>query len=297
MPPIPSSISILGCGWLGHPLGRRLVERGVQVRGSTTTSTKQAALRRDGIEPVLLTLDPDLTGEAPDALFESPVLVLNIPPPRGRQDVRSFHRRQVEAVRDAALDGAVEWILFASSTGVYPNVERTVTEADGPPGRPDALPGPRRSTGEALLAVEALLMDTPGLDTTIVRLGGLYGDDRNPARFLAGRTDVARPEAPVNLIHREDAVGVFLSLLEQNARGEVVNACADEHPTRRVFYGRAARAMGLEPPTFDDGDPTTGKVVSNRKLTTQLGYSFRHPDPLADLGPQAGGEAPATDDS
>jgi nucleoside-diphosphate-sugar epimerase len=266
----------------------------VQVRGSTTTPSKQAALRRDGIEPVLLTLDPDLSGGAPGALFESPILVLNVPPPRGRQNVRSYHRRQIETVRDAALDGAVEWILFASSTGVYPNVERTVTEADLPPGRPDALPGPRRSTGEALLAVEGLLMDTPDLDTTIVRLGGLYGDDRNPARFLAGRTDVARPEAPVNLIHREDAVGVFLALIEQDVRGEVVNACADEHPTRRVFYGRAARAMGLEPPTFDPDDATTGKVVSPHKLTTQLGYQFRHPDPLADLGPPADGEVPAT---
>jgi nucleoside-diphosphate-sugar epimerase len=292
---MPTSISILGCGWLGHPLGRRLVDRGVRVRGSTTTPTKQEALRRDGIEPVLLTLDPELSGEGPGAFFGAPVLVLNVPPPRGRQDVRPYHRRQIEAVRDAALDGAVEWILFASSTGVYPNVERTVTEADQPPGRPDALPGPRRPTGEALLAVEALLMDSPDLDTTIVRLGGLYGDDRNPARFLAGRTDVARPEAPVNLIHREDAVGVFLALLEQNARGTVVNACADEHPTRRAFYGRAARAMGLEPPTFDADDPTTGKLVGTRKLTTELGYQFRHPDPLADLGPRADGEAPAPD--
>jgi nucleoside-diphosphate-sugar epimerase len=126
-------------------------------------------------------------------------------------------------------------------------------------------------------------MDTPGLDTTVVRLGGLYGADRNPARFLAGRTDVARPEAPVNLIHRDDAVGAFLALIEQDVRGEVVNACADEHPTRREFYGRAARAMGLEPPTFDASDPATGKVVSSRKLTDRIGYQFRHPDPLADL--------------
>jgi len=290
------SISILGCGWLGHPLGRRLVDRGVQVRGSTTTPGKRDALRRDGIEPVVLTLDPDLSGEAPGAFFQSPVLVLNVPPPRGRDDVREFHRRQIEAVRDAARDGAVEWVLFASSTGVYPNVEQTVSEADGPPGRPDALPGARRPTGEALLAVEALLAETPGLDTTIVRLGGLYGDDRNPARFLAGRTDVGRPEAPVNLIHRDDAVGVFAFLLEQDVRGEVVNACADEHPTRREFYGQAARAMGLEPPTFDTSDPATGKVVSNRKLTAQLGYQFRHPDPLADLDDRTGGTREAPDD-
>jgi nucleoside-diphosphate-sugar epimerase len=211
------------------------------------------------------------------------VLVLNVPPPRGADDVRSVHRRQIEAVRDAAGEGAVDWVLFASSTGVYPNVEHTVTEADCPPGQPDALPGPRRATGEALLEVEALLRDAPGLDTTIVRLGGLYGDDRNPGRFLAGRTGVGRPDGPVNLIHKDDAVGVFATLLAQEVRGEVFNACADEHPARRLFYTRAAEALGLEPPTFDDTDTTTGKRVSNEKLRRRCGYTFRHPDPLADL--------------
>jgi len=283
-----SPVSILGCGWLGHPLGRTLVERGVTVRGSTTTPSKQSALRDDGIEPVVLRLDPDLGGDDPGAVFESPVLVLNVPPPRARDDVRAVHRRQIEAVRDAALDGAVKWVLLASSTGVYPTVEQTVTEADQPPGRPDALPGPRRPTGEALLEVEAMLMDTPDLDTTVVRLGGLYGADRNPGRFLAGRTDVGTPEAPVNLIHRDDAVGVFAFLLDQNVRGEIVNACADEHPSRRTFYVRAAEAAGLEPPTFDATDSRSGTLVSNRKLTSRLGYSFRHPDPLADLDADAG---------
>lgn len=279
-----SPISILGCGWLGRPLGVHLVDQGRTVRGSTTTPDKVDALREDGIEPVLLTLDPALSGDDPSPLFQSSVLVLNVPPPRGADDVRRVHRRQIEAVRDAAVDGEVEWVLFASSTGVYPNVEQTVTEADCPPGRPDALPGPRRTTGEALLDVEKLLVDTPDFDTTIVRLGGLYGGDRNPGRFLAGRTGAGRPQAPVNLLHRDDAVGVFLTLLDQNVRGEVFNACADEHPTRKAFYTRAAEALGLEPPVFDENDPTTGKRVSNEKLKTRCGYRYQHPNPLTDLG-------------
>ena len=277
-----SPVSILGCGWLGRALGVHLVERGVSVRGSTTSPEKIDPLRQDGIEPVRLTLDPDLSGD-PGALFQSPVLVLNVPPPRGADDVRRVHRRQIEAVRDAAVDGGVEWVLFASSTGVYPNVEQTVTEADCPPGQPDALPGPRRATGEALLDVEALLLETPSLDTTVGRLGGLYGGERNPGRFLAGRTGVGRPEAPVNLIHQDDAVGVFASLMAQDARNDVFNACADEHPTRQAFYTQAAEALGLEPPTFDEADTTLGKRVSNEKIKARCGYQFQHPDPLADL--------------
>lgn len=282
-----SPVSILGCGWLGHPLGQRLLGRDVSVRGSTTTPEKLDVLRADGIDPVLLTLDPDLSDQDPTPLFESPVLVLNVPPPRGVDDVRDRHARQIGAVRAAAAEGAVEWVLFASSTGVYPNVERQVTEADCPPGEPDALPGPRRETGKALLDAEALLLEASDFDTTIVRLGGLYGSDRNPGRFLAGRTDVGRPEAPVNLIHQDDAVGVFVTLLDQNIRGEVFNACADEHPSRRTFYTQAAEATGLEPPTFDRSDTQRGKLVSNHKIKHRCDYSFQHPNPLADLGHHA----------
>jgi nucleoside-diphosphate-sugar epimerase len=278
-----SSVSILGCGWLGRPLGARLAEQGVTVRGSTTTPDKLDTLRADGIAPVLLTLDPDLKGQDTGAFFESSVLVLNVPPPRGAEDVRAAHRRQVGAVRTAAAEGGVSWMLFASSTGVYPAVEQTVTEADVPPGQPGALPGPRRATGEALLEAEALLREADAFDTTVVRLGGLYGGERHPGRFLAGRTGLGRPHAPVNLIHRDDAVGVFEWLMSHEVRGTLVNACAPEHPTRRALYTRAAEAMGLDAPTFDMNDETTGKTVSSRRLQDEIGYTFRHPDPLSDV--------------
>ena len=280
---IDTDVSILGCGWLGRPLGRRLADYDATVRGSTTTPEKVEPLRVDGIDPYLLTLDPDLSGEDTASFFCSPILALNVPPPRGADDVQDQHRRQIDAVRAAAAEGNVEWILFASSTGVYPNVERTVTEADQPPGKPDALPGPRRSTGRAVLAAEARLMDDSAFATTIVRFGGLYGDDRHPGRFLAGRTNVGRPEAPVNLIHRDDCVDLLLTLLEQDVRDDVFNACADAHPPRRAVYTRAAEMLGLEPPTFDDTDPATGKVVDNQKVKERCGYQFLHPDPLADL--------------
>lgn len=285
---IDSDVSILGCGWLGRPLARHLVERGVFVRGSTTTPEKVNALRQDGVEPYLLTLDPGLSGENVASFFASPILVLNVPPSRDADDVCSRYLRKIDAVRLAAGEGDVEWILFASSTGVYPNVERQVTEADQPPGEPDALPGPRRRTGRAVLEAEARLIDDPAFATTIVRFGGLYGEDRHPGRFLAGRTGVSRPEAPVNLIHREDCVALLTTLIKQDCRNEVFNACADAHPARRAVYTRAAEVLGLTPPSFDDSDATTGKIVDNQKVKDRCGYEFRHPDPLADLESEDG---------
>ena len=39
-----TKISILGCGWLGLPLAKAIVENGFSVKGSTTSSEKIATL-------------------------------------------------------------------------------------------------------------------------------------------------------------------------------------------------------------------------------------------------------------
>jgi nucleoside-diphosphate-sugar epimerase len=251
------------------------VEDGYPVKGSTTTSDKLPALHAADIEPYLLTLSPHLEGDRTDAFFMSDVLFLNVPPPRGRDDLRAYHLRQIESVIDAA--DAVDWVIFASSTGVYPQKRGPVTEEDVPSPDDSDARAQLRPTGAALLDAERLLQSASAFDTTVVRFAGLYGGDRDPGRFLAGRERVSGGDAPVNLIHRDDCLGVVRAILEQDARGEVFNACADEHPIRRVLYTSAAQRLGIEPPTFESGG--TNKVVSNAKVKQMLDYRMQHPDP------------------
>lgn len=59
-----TKISILGCGWLGFPLAKALVEKGFLVNGSTTTVAKMAGLENQGIVPFLVALDSkNVSGE------------------------------------------------------------------------------------------------------------------------------------------------------------------------------------------------------------------------------------------
>ena len=44
-----TQISILGCGWLGLPLAKSLIEKGFWVNGSTTSLEKIAVLKNEGI--------------------------------------------------------------------------------------------------------------------------------------------------------------------------------------------------------------------------------------------------------
>lgn len=274
----PSTISILGCGWLGLPLAQQLVAQGWTVRGSTTTPGKLETLAEAGIDSYLLTLDPEPRGDRMGPFFDADVLFVNVPPPRGADDLTQFVRAQTEAVLDAARQGGVEWILYVSSTSAYANLNRVVTEEDAYEGTPS------RTSGAALREAERLLFEADGVDATVLRLAGLYGPNRAPGRFLAGRTGVSGPGAPVNMVHLDDGIGVTTAVLRQDARGTLFNVCADEHPTRRDFYTQAATSQGLEPPTFSDGTADY-KVVSNRAVCDQLGYTFQHPDPLQDVTP------------
>ena len=111
-------------------------------------------------------------------------------------------------------------------------------------------------------------------------MGGLVGGDRKAGRFLAGKKDVKNGNAPINMIHRDDCIGVINEIVEQEIWEETFNVCADEHPTRKEFYLAQTAKQELEAPTFSDDEEVSFKIISNEKVKTLLGYNFLYPDPM-----------------
>ncbi len=266
------AILIIGCGWLGVPLGRALAGAGRAVHGSTTGRGRFEEIAAAGIRPFLLRLDPEPSEDSLRPLPAASTAVISIPPRRRRSDVEEFHPRQILALRDLLEESGVRRVVFLSSTSVYPSgVEDVFSEDD--------MREPDSPSGRALRKAELILCESPVFRTTVLRLGGLVGADRHPARFLAGKRDLPSPNSPVNLIHREDAVGIVLAVMDKGLWGETLNAVSSGHPAKRDFYTAQARRLGLEPPTFAAGDTRGGKTVSNEKLLRRLRYTFRYPDP------------------
>ena len=74
-------ISILGCGWLGLPLAKTLIEKGNSVKGSTTSIEKIIILKELEIEPYTISLSAnEIKGNINSFLDQSEVLIINIPP-------------------------------------------------------------------------------------------------------------------------------------------------------------------------------------------------------------------------
>ena len=271
--PMIQRISILGCGWLGLPLGAALVQKGYEVKGSTTRPEKLEQIREQGIEPYLIQVTDKVEGPEKESFFDADLLVLNIPPGgRRNPEVEEEYPQQVKAVMEHIHSGAVEYLLFVSSSSVYWDENREVTEADEL--------GPSTPSARALVVIERYLALLKHPQTTVLRMGGLVGGSRKAGRFLAGKRDVRNGEAPVNLVHLDDCIGVIEAVIEQSAWGQTFNVCADQHPTRAAFYTAQAKKQGFEPPTFRASDQLAYKIVSNEKLKKALGYTFRHPDPM-----------------
>jgi nucleoside-diphosphate-sugar epimerase len=263
-------ISILGCGWLGFPLAKQLIAQNFIIKGSTTTSDKASELYKADIQPYVFTLGTTQNDDLfADFVLNSDVILLNFPPKRIPNSVEVYSE-QVRTILSYIND--TQKVIFVSSTSVYQNTNDWVNET--------LECFPEKESGKAVLAAENLLRAKLKNRVTILRFAGLFGYDRVPGRFLAGKKEVANGKAPINMIHQDDCIGLIQAILEKNVWGEIINGCADTHPLREKFYVLAVKKLGLTPPEFQHSDSVSFKKISNTKSKSILQYLYRHPDPL-----------------
>jgi nucleoside-diphosphate-sugar epimerase len=265
------SVSILGCGWLGLPLAQKLAASGYTVKGSTTTAAKIPVLKNSNIIPYRLTFTPSVEGEDVADFFKSEALFVNIPFRRDLKDPR-LYVEQMRAVVALAKEAGVRFAVFVSSTSVYPQLNQHAREEDV------IVPADERA--RALLEAEQLFLNASGIQATVIRFAGLYGPDREIGGFLkTGRVATKDGNAPVNLIHREDCIGIITAVLKKELGGEILNACADGHPLRKDLYTHAAIAGGIKPEDFNEEIVPKYKIVDNSKIKRLLDYRFIYPSP------------------
>lgn len=267
-------VSILGCGWLGFPLGVQLLRDGHFVRGSTTTKEKIPLIEEAGIEPYFIQLNPIISGDDVISFFNVDTVILNIPPPKV-DNRTTFMRQQGEELVSYLNNAPVKKLIMVSSTGVYGFQNQEADETDSHP--------PETQNGKGLLALEKQLSHELNASVSIIRMAGLIGPGRNPGRFLSGREISGNGEEPVNLIHQKDAIGTVISLLKNTDISGIYNACAQSHPTRKQFYNAAAKKMGLHKPHFKDQEERPWKTINSGKIRKTTGYQFIYDDPVSAL--------------
>jgi nucleoside-diphosphate-sugar epimerase len=253
------NISILGCGWLGLPLAIQLIASGWKVKGSTTSAEKLKLLSHNEIEPYLVQLN-NVFSVSDSNFWKCDVLLINIPPSLKKQTAESYLKQISDLVSVIELSG-IKKVIFISSTSVYPELNKTITGVD------------EVDENSALLQSERLFTRSAAFKTTVIRFGGLIGPGRLPSRFFAGKTNIPNGNAPVNLIHLDDCIGVIEAVLQHDKFGETYHAASPTHPSRKEFYTDAARKAGLVLPEFID-ELRDWKIIDPVKIEQDLGYKI-----------------------
>jgi nucleoside-diphosphate-sugar epimerase len=269
-----NKISILGCGWLGLPLAKKLIENGYEVKGSTTSESKLELLKNAGISPYQIKMEEnEITGNMESFLENTDVLLVDVPP-KLRGDFTENFVQKIKNLIPFVENSKVEKVVFVSSTSVYGDTF-PIQELDE-----ESALNPDTESGKQLVEVEKLLQFNENFQTTVLRFGGLIGTERNPAKFLAGKENVANPNAPINFIHQEDCIGIICAMLRQVENdnwkwNDTFNAVTPNHPNRENYYTEKALEMNLKVPTFVKDSNSIGKKISSKKLQGMLHYSFK----------------------
>lgn len=259
-------ISILGCGWLGLPLAKLLINNGHEVKGSSTTLSKLQELKEIRITPYLI----DLPASSPTKdFFATDILIINIPPKTRSKD-KDHHLNCIQSLVPHIQPDTK--VIYISATSVYPDFNRKITEEDALDKSSDRA--------AALWQVEELLNEKYKGNLTIIRMGGLLGYERIPGRYFAGK-EVSNALQKVNYIHRDDAISLIEAVISNKIWGEIFNGVAPLHPTRGEVFLQNAKEIGFDPPIISDL-PTNNpeRFISADKIVQKIDYSFIYPDPL-----------------
>ena len=256
------SISILGAGWLGFSLAEKLLQLKYQVNASTTHVEKLSAFEKAGLKAFLIQLND---ADEIDHSFWTETLILSFPP--GKSGDYSSYALKIEHILKQ-LHELCKRVIMISSTSVYPKKSGHWNE--------DQLFEAETPEAESILDAEKAVLAS-NKQAIILRLSGLVGYERNPARFGTSRLPA---NEPVNMIHRDDAIGVILRLLELEHMEGIFNVCSPAHPSRQAFYEAGAKAMGIESPSLQTSIDALTRTIDSEKLVLKRQYVFLKENPL-----------------
>jgi nucleoside-diphosphate-sugar epimerase len=264
-------IAVMGGGWLGLPLAVSLQNSGHQVVATRRSKVGLDELSQHGLTGIQFELGEDLQQTKFGPIFSSDLLFLNIPV--GRKSLTAeYFLTQIETLLKHACNSNIQNILFVSTTSVYGDESRTVTE--------QSSFSPNTQSGRINLAIEQLATQYFSHNASVLRLAGLIGGTRHPAKFLAGKTNLANPEQVVNLIHQKDVIKAVHKVIDNRLWGDSFLLSATEHPTRKDYYTWAAKQLGLQAPQFvghSGNGKNEGKIIdasaSLEKLDLKLNYA------------------------
>ena len=274
-------VLIVGCGYVGLPLGAELARRGHEVFGVRRSVEAVHELVQCDITPVIA----DIT--QPDALAKIPgpfdwVVNTVSSTQGGVEDYRAVYLEGTRHLITWAAKQGVRKFLYTSSTSVY-------AQTDGSSVTEESATEPKSPTSQLLVETEQLLLTAArenNFPTIILRVAGIYGPERGHLfqQYLRGEARLAGDgRRLINMIHRDDVVAGILAALERGRAGEIYNLADDEPVMQREFFLWLSQQLGRPMPPASEAERAgrkrglTQKRVLNGRLRSELKCELKFP--------------------
>jgi nucleoside-diphosphate-sugar epimerase len=292
----PSSLPrllIVGCGDVGMRLLPLLRGR-FKVFAVTSQPERRTELRAAGATPIVADLDRPATLRR---LRKLAPWVLHLAPPQADGEHDRHTRHLVAAL------GAVKRLVYVSTTGVYGDCGGALVH-EARPVAPRNARARRRVDAERILRAWGL---ATGARVSILRVPGIYADDRLPLRRLEQGTPALRPEDDVytNHVHADDLARIVLASLWRGRPGRVVHAVDDTRMKMADYFDAVADAFNMaRPPRLPRAQlqsvvtpmllsfMSESRRLDNTRLKRELRVRLRHPDVAATLARMRGARRP-----
>ena len=276
---------IIGCGDVGQRVVR--VQRHVRVLALTSSPARVAALRDQGVTPVVGNLDTPATLQRL-AGWATRVLHLAPPPLQGKTDPRTLALTRMLMRRNAPRS-----VVYGSTSGVYGDCAGAWVD-ESRSVNPTTPRAQRRVDAEARMRHFGRLRSS-AVRVSVLRIPGIYAPDREggtPRDRLLRGTPVLVSEDDVftNHIHADDLARACQLALWRGKPQRTVNVNDDSQLLMGDYFDLAAGLYGLaKPPRISRAQAQTelpamqlsfmseSRRLVNTRMKRELRLQLRYP--------------------
>ena len=280
--PLFENIAILGCGYVGSAVADYWQDRGHDVTGTTTSRERVAALA--GIVSKVVLMKGDDLPAIHSLLEGQTTLVVSVAPTGFQVATETAYADTYITTTQNLVDALaqapnVKQIIYLSSCSVYGDRQgKWVDET--------TYIDPLEHSSQVLHQSEQIILQAANRNqkVCVLRLGGIYGPDRELVGMFGGMAGMTMPgkgDRFINWIHRDDIVGA-IEFARLNELEGIYNLVDNSQLTVKEQVKLVCSAYGLPQVQWDTSKLSLGRKslqVSNQKLKA-AGYDLIHPQIL-----------------
>src|ERR1700722_2656066 len=226
-------VLIVGCGYVGVPLGAELVRLGHEVFGLRRNVSSENELKAAGIQPLIA--DVTKLEELKKLPREFDWVVNCVAAGGDAENYRQIYLQGTRNLIDWLAPAPPKKFVYTGSTSVYAQNDGSQVKESNPT-------EPTAETSKILLETEKILLEAAAqkkFPAVILRVAGIYGPDRGHwfKRFLKNEATMEGDGSRfLNMIHRDDLIGGIIAALKSGRAGEIYNVVDDEPVSQRTFF-------------------------------------------------------------